>query len=170
MNNLLPPANPIDALGEAYELLLESALKKAHQSGAFFHHMIDKSHDDIMALNKFSNDEIAMLEAYLKRDLIDAGRYLDKTGKELKFWLGFDESLIKRELWDRFSNAADHTAKELHQLNDLGTIGEYHSGELVGLGSLVCDRCGEKQHFLQPGHIPHCIKCQNTHFHRHYFE
>jgi hypothetical protein len=170
MNNLLPPANPIDALGEAYELLLESALDKAHQSGVFLHHMIEKSRDDITALNKFSHDEINQLEAYLKRDLIDAARYLNKTGNDLKFWLGFDVALIKRELWEQFSHAANHTAKELHQLNEPGTIGEYHSDELVGLGSLVCDQCGEIHHYHQPAHITHCIKCHNTHFHRRHFE
>jgi len=170
MNDLLPPHDPIDALGEAYELLLEKALQNAHKSGALVHQMIEECRGDLVALNKFSDDEIVMLQAYLKRDLLDAALYLKKTGKDLKFWLDFDVDLIKRELWGRFSDAADHTTKELNQLNELAAIGEYHSGELVGLGTLVCDQCGEKHHFHKPSHIPHCIKCHNTHFHRHNFE
>lgn len=150
MNDLLPPHDPIEAFGEAYELLLEKSLQKAHQSGALIHHMIDESGSDIVALNKFDDNEIVKLEGYLKRDLIDAARYLDKTGKDLKFWLDFDVDLIKRELWERFSDAADHTTKELHQLNELAAIGEYHSGELVGMGTLVCNQCGEKHHFHKP--------------------
>jgi len=170
MNDLLPPHDPIDALGEAYELLLESALQKAHQSGVFVHHMIDESRRDIVSLNKFDDNEIIKLERYLKRDLIDAALYLNKTEKDLKFWLDFDVDLIKRELWERFSDAAGHTKIELNQLNKLAAIGEYHSGELVGLGTLVCDQCGEKYQFHKPSHIPHCIKCHNTHFHRHDFK
>lgn len=37
MKELLPPHDPIEAMGEAYELLLGKALQKAHQSGAFVH-------------------------------------------------------------------------------------------------------------------------------------
>ncbi len=170
MNDLLPPNDPIEAMGEAYELLLEKALQKVHQSGVLVHHMIEESRVDLVALNKFSDDEIVMLQGYLKRDLTDAALYLDKSEKDLKFWLGFDVALIKRELWERFSDAADHTTKELHQLNEQAVIGEYHSGELVGLGTLVCSQCGEKLHFHKPSRIPHCIKCHNTHFHRHNFE
>jgi hypothetical protein len=170
MNDLLPPHDPIEAIGEAYELLLESALQKAHQSGVFVHHMIDESRSDIVAMNKFDDNEIIKLEGYLKRDLIDAARYLDKTGKDLKFWLDFDVDLIKRELWERFSDAADQTTKANIQLNEQAANGEYHSGEVVGLGMLVCSQCGEKLHFNKPSRIPRCIKCHNTHFHRHNFE
>ncbi len=170
MNDLLPPNDPIEAMGEAYELLLEKALQKAHQSGALVHHMIDESRGDIVALNKFSDNEIVMLEEYVKRDLIDAARYLDKTGKDLKFWLGFDVVRVKREFWERFSEAADQTTIELHQLNEQAANAEYHSGELAGLGTLVCDQCGEKYHFHKPSRIPHCIKCNNTRFQRLDFE
>lgn len=170
MNDLLPPHDPIEALGEAYELLLEKALQNVHQSGAIGHRLIEESRDDIVALNKLGNDEIVKLEEYVRRDLIDAARYLDKTGKDLKYWLDFDVDLIKRELWEQFSGAADLTTKALKQLNGQSTIGEYHSGEVVGLGTLVCSQCGEKYHFHKPSHIPHCFKCRNTHFHRHDFE
>jgi len=83
MNDLLPPNDPIDALGEAYELLLEKSLQNAHKSGAFVHDMIEKSRDEILALNKFSEDEIVKLAGFLKRDLIDAARYLGKTENAL---------------------------------------------------------------------------------------
>ena len=38
MNDLRPPHDPIDALGQSYELLLEKALEKAHQSGTVVDH------------------------------------------------------------------------------------------------------------------------------------
>jgi len=157
-------------MGDAYELLLEKALEKAHQSGAIAHHMIAEIRADIVALNKFSDDEIAKLEAYVKRDLVDAAAYLDKTGKELKDWLGFDVELIKRDFWQRFSKAADQTTTALYQLKQQAENAGYHTGELTGLGTLVCDQCGEKLHFHKPGHIPPCPKCDSTHFHRQNFE
>ena len=170
MKDLIPPYNPMNTLGEAYELLLENSLQKAHQSGVFVHQMIDEIGENIMALNKFSDDEVVKLKRYVKRDLIDAAAYRHRTGKELKHWLGFDVALIKREFWKQFSEAADQTTIELNQLKQQAENAGYHSGELVGLGTLVCDQCGEKLHFHKPGHISSCPKCNCTQFHRQSFE
>jgi hypothetical protein len=170
MKKLLPPTDPIEAMGEAYELLLESAFKKAHQSGVAAHHVMAEIRGDIVALTQFSEDEIVKMEEYVKRDLIDAARYLDKTGKELKDWVGFDVALMKHEFWERFSEAADQTTTALYQLKQQAANAGYHTGELTGLGTLVCDQCGEKLHFHKPGHIPPCPKCTSTHFQRQSFE
>ncbi|MES1998891.1 MAG: zinc ribbon-containing protein [Pseudomonadota bacterium] len=170
MKDLLPPHDPVEAMGEAYELLLEKALQKAHQSSAVVHDMMEVVRRDIVALNKFDDEEIVKLEHYVKRDLINAAWYLDTTGKALKDWLGFDVALIKNEFWARFSEAADQTTVALSQLKLLAANAEYHSGELIGLGTLVCDQCGQKLHFHKPGHIPPCPKCTSTHFHRQNFE
>ena len=166
MKELPPPRDFIEAMGEAYELFLEKALQKSHQGGAIFHHVIEEVRGDIAAVNKFSDDEAIKLKEYVTRDLIDAARYLDRTGKELKDWLGFDVVLIKREFWELFSEAADQTTTALYEFKRQAKNAEYHSGELVGLGTLVCNQCGQKLHFHKPGHIPPCPKCQNAHFHR----
>jgi hypothetical protein len=166
MKDLPPPHDLIEAMGEAYELLLEKSLQKAHESGATVHHMLDEIRGDIVALDKLSDKEAAKLEGYVKRDLIDAANYLDKTGRELQDWLGFDVALLKQEFWQRFSKAADQTTTALYGLKLQAAIAEYHSGELVGLGTLVCDQCGEKLHFHKPGRIPPCPRCKGGHFHR----
>jgi predicted Zn-ribbon and HTH transcriptional regulator len=88
----------------------------------------------------------------------------------LEGWLGYDVALIKREFRELFSEAADQTTIELNQLKQQAENAGYHSGELVGLGTLVCDQCGEKLRFYKPSHIPACPKCNSTHFHRQNFE
>ncbi|MHB8167353.1 MAG: hypothetical protein ACYDDT_11390, partial [Sulfuricella sp.] len=75
MKDLPPPHDPIEAMGEAYELLLEKALQKAHQSGAALHHVIGEIRGDTPALNKLKEEDVVKLEGYVKRDLIDAARY-----------------------------------------------------------------------------------------------
>jgi len=170
VKQLQPPRDLIEALGESYELLLENALKKAKQSGVAMHQIMATVRDDAMALHKFSDDEAIKLEAYIKRDLVDAAQYLNKTGKKLEGWVGFDVALVKREFWEYFAEAADQTTIELNQLTLQAQNAGYHSGELVGLGTLVCDQCGEKMHFHKPAPITSCPKCNNAHFHRQRFE
>ena len=168
---VLPPSHdPIETLDEAYEVLLERALRKAHKNSAVLHHMIGESLDDTAPLIKLNEGDVVKLKGYVKRDLIDAARYRDKTGKALQDWLGFDLTLIKDEFWKIFSAAADKTTTELSLIKLQAQIAEYHTGELTGLGTLVCDQCAEKLHFHKPGHIPPCPKCNSTHFHRQNFE
>ena len=177
MNNLPTPRQRIKALGqrvealiEAYEPLLGKALQKAHQGGAFFHRILDEIRGDVIAVYNLSADEVVLLEEYVKRDLSDAAQYMSNTGKELKDWLGFDLALIERGFWEKFSSAADKTTTELLQIKRRAENVEYHTGEIIGLGTLVCDQCGQKMHFYKPSHIPPCPKCHTTHFHRKSFE
>ena len=167
MNDVLP--SHIETLDEAYEVLLERALRKAQQRDAALHHMIGEVRGDTPALIKLKEEDVVKLEGYVKRDLIDAARYREKNGGSLQDWLGFDLALIKNGFLEMFSAAADKTTTELLLLQLQAESAEYHTGELTGLGTLACDQCGEKLHFHKPGHIPPCPKCSSTHFHRHNF-
>jgi len=111
-------------------------------------------------------EEIDQVSEYLKRDLRDAASYIVETGEEFKTWLGFDLSLIGERMRELFSQAADQTTIELKQLQEQAQLAGYHTGEITGPGTLVCDKCGEELHFYKPGHIPPCPKCHGTVFHR----
>ena len=170
MTKLTPPRDPLEALGEAYELLLEKTLQEAHKakikSGPALHQLIDEVAEKSSEIAELAGEEADKVREYLKRDLIDAARYLDKTGKELKDWLGFDVAYLEDRLRDDFSKAADKTTVELSQLKLQAEAAGYKTGEITGPGTLSCDQCGEKLHFHKAGHIPPCPKCQATHFHR----
>ena len=153
-------------LGGAYEALLANALHRAQHGGGVLHHIIDEVRDDISALSTFSKDEAALLKAYINRDLADAATYLTSTGNELKDWLGFDLAQIESGLWNTFSAAVDKTALELLQIKQQALSNSYLTGEMAGMGTLLCDQCGTPVHFPEPGYISPCPQCQNTQFHR----
>jgi len=170
MAKLTPPHDPIEALGEAYELLLEKALEKARKakavSGPALHKIIDETSESLSALGELSDEEAAKLSTYLKRDLQQAAGYMEKTGSEFKKWLAIDTAMIEDYLFERFKQAADQTKIELTQLRQVAENAEYHSGEISGPGILICDSCGEQLHFHKAGRIPPCPKCKHGHFHR----
>jgi hypothetical protein len=158
-----------EAVTNAYKLLLKESLSKAHQRSGDFHKIISEVRKKSAELENFSEHEAAKIENYLKRDLIDAASYLNKTGQELRDWLGFDLALIERELWERFSLAVDKTTLELLQLKQNAANAKYYTGELTGIGTLICDQCDRQLHFHKPGHIPPCPGCNGTGFHRQHF-
>ena len=170
MKNLKPPHDLVEAMGEAYELLLEKAIEKAkhaeEKTGPALHSIIDSLREEISAAGELSEEQVDKVANYLKRDLRDAAEYIDETGTGLKEWLGFEQALLGAEFWDMFAQAADQTTVELLKLKTQAEYAPYGTGELTGPGTLVCDKCGETLQFQKPGHIPPCPKCHETSFHR----
>ncbi|HEC17362.1 MAG TPA: hypothetical protein ENI99_12440 [Sedimenticola sp.] len=168
MTDLPPPRDPVDAIGKAYELLLEKALEEAHKleekSGPALHRMIDKVRTKTAELEELTKEEAEKLPDYLKRDLIDAARYIEETQEDFKTWFGFEVELVEERLRELFTQAADQTTVELLKLKEQAS--EYHTGEITGPGTLCCTDCGELLHFHRPGHIPPCPKCHGTIFER----
>ena len=170
MSELKPPHDPIEALGQAYEEVLEKALEEAHrleERGApRLHKIIDTLRHDAKLLGKLSEEQAEKIGQYLKRDLEDAARFLSETGRELQEWWGFDRILLEKRLLENFTKAADQTTVELELLQDAAQKAPYKTGEITGPGTLLCDNCGEVLHFHKPGHIPPCPKCRKTQYHR----
>ena len=165
MNNSQQNHDSHNAVGEAYEASLEKALEQSKLHDISLHLAIDHDHEH-QTLKQMSSGEVSKIKQSLQRDLIDAAHHLKETKQELKDWLGFDLMLIKNELWEKFTEATDKTTLELIKLKHIAANAAYHTGEIIGLGTLTCDQCGSALHFHKPGHIPPCGKCHGTQFHR----
>lgn len=167
MNKTQLPQEANDTVSEAYEKSLEKALQQSKQSDASIHELLDATEGKHKTSSNFSiMDETIKIEQSIKRDLVDAAHHMNETGQELKDWLGFDLMLIKNELWKNFTEATDKTTLELLKLKHIAANAEYHTGEIIGLGTLICDQCKATLYFHKPGHIPPCGKCHGTRFHR----
>jgi len=163
--------DPVEVIGEAYELMLERAMtdyrKAREKAGPVLHEFIDKARDTAIELGELTAEEADKLAGYLKRDLASAADHLAEAGDELKEWLGFEAELVKAEIFDLFLKAADRTTLELQKMKEQAEQAlHYSTGEITGPGTLVCEQCGEKLHFHKPGHIPPCPKCHATRFRR----
>lgn len=161
----------VEAVAEAYERMLRRAmeeLRKAEEkSGPVLHKLIENARDKAVDLEELSREEADKLADYLKRDLTDAATYLVDTGDELKDWLGYEAGLIEGEMLELFMRAADNTTVELRKLRAQAEwASHYHTGEITGPGTLLCEQCGEKLHFQKPGRIPPCPKCHATLYQR----
>jgi hypothetical protein len=124
---------------------------------------LDSAKEQAIHLGELSKDEAELISAYLRRDLHDAGEYIKQQRGELGDWLRFDVGLIEENIWNSLSLLVDQTTIELEKLKERADrLGEWHTGEITGPGSLVCSACGEEIHFHKTGHIPPCPKCHAT--------
>ncbi len=163
--------DPLDALGAAYETMYERVAGKLHkakeQTGPQLHKYIDEARDKAVELDELTEEDAGKLGVWLKRDLDDAISHLSETNDKLQDWLGFETTLIESAFIHLLLETADPTTVELLRMKENARQpSEYHTGEVTGPGTLICEECGEKIHFHKAGKIPPCPRCHKTLFHR----
>lgn len=173
MPGLKAPSDLVEALGEAYELMLERTSegidrlrnleKKAEPR---ISEALADAKEKAVELGELTREEADRIADYLDRDLQAAGGWLADTGEEFKDWLGMETALISDQLLSMFIKAADQTSLELQRLKRRAAAADYKTGEISGPGTLVCTDCGEHMHFKKAGHIPPCPKCNAIRFRR----
>jgi len=163
--------DPLDALGAVYENMYENVAEKLHKakdkSGPLIHELVDEAKEKVKDIEEVTEEDAEKLGIWLKRDLDEVTNYLSETENAFKDWLGFETSLIKNEFIEALLDTADKTTLALLRMKENAHEPySYHTGEIAGFGTLICDECGEKLHFHKAGHIPPCPKCHKTSFHR----
>ncbi len=127
--------------------------------------LLSKASDTASELGELTREEAEKVSDYLKRDLNEAGEFLSENGRQLKEWLKFDLEFAEVKLAELFASVADRTRVELDALAERARrVGIWHTGEITGIGILICSECGEKLHFEKTGRIPPCPKCHGTTF------
>ena len=172
MKDLPPPHDMVDAIGNAYERMLERAIenskKMTERTGNFMHDAVDKAHDRAVELNELSKDESSRVAEYLKRDVVDAARYLQDTGDDLKKWLGFEREVFSDSMLNLFAQAADQTTLALKDFSESARA-NYETDDIAAPGIFRCDNCGHELHMKKAGTIPPCPECMGTVFTRDVF-
>ncbi len=161
------PEGTAEKLVGAYNLMMERARITMAQAGKGLTHGVEAAMEKASELGELSREEAEEVGKYVMRDLHDAADFINESGTELKDWLRFDVEVVERSIADLFAQMVDHTKLELDKLEQRATaIGEWHTGEIVGIGTLECKSCGEQLHFHNTGHIPPCPKCHGTKYRR----
>lgn len=163
--------DPIDRMTDAYERMLERVdgmLELAEKSALpTLRRSLDHAREKAVELNELTREEAEKLSAYVERDMQDAAHYLIETGAEFRQWWQFDVQMIEQRLLEMFANVADKTRLELEKLADQAREASmYHTGEVTGPGTLLCNGCGKEMHFHKAGRIPPCSGCKGTSFKR----
>lgn len=75
--------------------------------------------------------------------------------------------VIKESLWRELADITDKTQLEWKEVfKDVNHHGVYHSGEVVGLGDLICEKCHFQLSVYTPEILTKCPKCGHDEFSR----
>ncbi len=113
-----------------------------------------------------TKDEIDQVSDYVKRDIEHAAHGLSekKDTESLSEWFKFDIELIENFALDAFLSLADKTRLELAKLGQLAELNTYHTGNITGPGTFVCDQCDKQIAFKSTSEIPECPACHGKTF------
>jgi len=153
----------------AYNALRDAVRNIWHEAGEktlpTLRQALDKAAENASELKELGREEMQTIREYLQRDIQDAAQRLSENGHELAEWLEFDLEFAEKRLGEWVAQVADPTRLELEQLAERAQVlGEWHSGEITGSGTLICTACGEQLHFDKAGHVPPCPECHATVF------
>lgn len=143
----------LEELKDQSEPIIEKALENAKQRA--------------VELKEVTEEEAERIAESLKKDLQDLGSDIATKGREVADWLRLDALNIEKQVLERLSALADQAKVEFdHLKNTLSHYDEWHTGEITGIGTLECSKCGKPIHFEKTGHIPPCPKCHGSTFRR----
>jgi hypothetical protein len=113
-----------------------------------------------------TKDELDKVSGFVKRDIEHAAHELttEKDNESLSEWFKFDIELIENFALDAFLSLADKTRVELAKIGQIAEKHTYHSGDITGPGTFICDDCGKEIAFKTPSEIPECPECHHNTF------
>lgn len=152
-----------------YRELMSSVMSRLNDGERDIAQMMQGARERIKETGDLTHKEIEQTVQSVQRDLEEfARRYLDRQD-ELADSVFL--RVIKESLWQELTDITDKTQLEWQALfKDVSRHGVYHSGEVVGLGNLVCENCHHHIAFYMPEILPRCPKCEHDRFQRQPFQ
>jgi hypothetical protein len=116
--------------------------------------------------DSLTDEEMTQVSGYVKRDIDHAAGNVESNSKDsFSEWLKFDIDLIEDFTLDAFMDLADKTRVELAIIDQQAKeYHPYHSGEITGPGTFMCEECGKEIAFKSTSQIPECPNCKAKSF------
>ncbi|OZS46041.1 zinc ribbon-containing protein, partial [Salmonella enterica] len=99
--------------------------------------LVEQARQRVMQTGELTRTEVDELTRAVRRDLEEFAMSYEESQDDSVFL-----RVIKESLWQELADITDKTQLEWREVfQDLNHHGVYHSGEVVGLGNLVCEKC-----------------------------
>lgn len=159
----------MNKVAQFYRELLASLTERLQNGERDIDALVASARKRISEAGELTRAEVEETTRAVRRDLEEFARSYGESHEEESDSVFM--RVIKESLWQELADITDKTQLEWREVfQDLNHHGVYHSGEVVGLGNLVCEHCHHHQAFYTPEVLPPCAKCGYTQFHRRPFE
>lgn len=160
-------------VAQYYRQLMSSLTERLKNGERDINLLVGNARAALKSNNQLTHSEVDQLTYSVRRDLQEFARnYVESKSQSVE---DDNESVfmrvIKGSLWQELADITDKTKLEWREVfKDVNHHGVYHSGEVVGLGNLVCEKCQFNLAVYTPEILTRCPECGHTEFTRHPFE
>ncbi|MCU1789056.1 zinc ribbon-containing protein [Pectobacterium polaris] len=159
----------MNKLARYYRELMASVTVRLNNGERDLDSLVLSARKTLQESSELTQKEIEQVIQAVQRDLEEFARSYNESQDE--FTDSVFMRVIKESLWQELADITDKTQLEWREIfKDVNHHGVYHSGEVVGLGNLVCENCHHHIAFYTPEVLPLCPKCSHDLFHRQPFQ
>ncbi|MEY4769248.1 MAG: hypothetical protein RL637_1887 [Pseudomonadota bacterium] len=117
-------------------------------------------------LNNLTAEEVDKISHFVSRDVDHAATTIEHHHSAgFSDWLKFDIDLLENFALDAFMSVADKTRLELALLEEKArNYHPYHSGDITGPGTFLCQECNKTLAFKSTSQLPLCPNCKTNTF------
>lgn len=152
-----------------YRELMASITARLDRGERDINDMVQNARETLQQGSELTQKESEQVIRAVQRDLAEFARSYDESQNE--FTDSVFMRVIKESIWQELADITDKTQLEWREIfKDVSHHGVYHSGDVVGLGDLVCEKCHHHIAFYTPEILPLCPKCSHDLFHRQPFQ
>ncbi|EDJ8984585.1 hypothetical protein GFI10_10270 [Salmonella enterica subsp. diarizonae] len=156
----------MNKVAQYYRELVASLSERLRNGERDIDALVEQARQRVMQTGELTRTEVDELTRAVRRDLEEFAMSYEESQGDSVFM-----RVIKESLWQELADITDKTQLEWREVfQDLNHHGVYHSGEVVGLGNLVCEKCHFHLAVYTPDVLPLCPKCGYDQFQRRPFE
>jgi len=160
----------MNKVAQYYRELVASLTERLKNGERDIDELVASAEKRLNEVGELTRTEVEQVTQAVRRDLEEFARSYYKESQDDLTDSVFMR-VIKESLWQELADITDKTQLEWREVfKDVSHHGVYHSGEVVGLGNLVCEQCHHHLAFYTPEVLPLCPKCGHDQFQRRPFE
>lgn len=149
-----------------YQQLIASLSERLTQGERDIDGMVERARQQLLMHSDLTRNEVNEVTRAVRRDLEEFARSYHENENDDPTDSVFMR-VIRESLWKELADITDKSQLEWREVfQDLNHHGVYQSGEVVGLGNLVCEKCRFTRAIYTPETLTLCPECGHDHFQR----
>lgn len=128
----------MNKIAQYYRELVASLTERLKNGERDIDKLVESAERRLNTVEELTRNDVEQIVQAVRRDLEEFARSYEESKEEFRDSVFM--RVIKESLWQELADITDKTQLEWREVfKDVSHHGVYHSGEVVGLGNLVCE-------------------------------
>ncbi|WNN45586.1 MULTISPECIES: zinc ribbon-containing protein [Winslowiella] len=155
----------MNKVAQYYRELVASLTDRLNRGDRDIDGLVENARQRLLATGELTRSEVEGVLRAVRRDLEEFARSYGENEEDLNDSVFM--RVIRQSVWKELADITDKSQLEWREVfQDLNHHGVYQSGEVVGLGNLVCEKCHFTRAIYTPETLTRCAECGHDQFQR----